>query len=351
MSRSWLGGVGFDLTFIMLGPIFGLFIAYFFNQFNEVGTISAVQAYLIYFITLTDFAHLGAMWFRIHTKGIETRRTIKISWTIALVSMLCLFIVFALNYARYAFMLITYMALYHNIRQNYGFYSFYRKEESKDKDLLKFEKFYVHFALFYPLILWHFDPKSMINHWSHYLVDLSFLYFLKLPLTILLLTFTLLFVRSSYEKYKVGDLSINKIVFFLSVIIGWYGSILIIKDPLAVFFSIVAVHAISYLMYVWKLDQIHIKKVFDKVDFKLLFKRALIFFIFAYIFSYLGNGFRVMFTNAENDIEFFWGAEYWNNLASGMNKYLFIFCIIIPSACQLSHFIIDGYIWKQNRKK
>lgn len=348
LRKSWISSPKFDLSFIVLPPLLGLIAGVIIASDNPV--FRAIEVQLVVILVIIDLAHLISMWFRIYTSGTETKKDIRFYW---LIYVGLIFIFYAIGYFRHfnkVFYFITYFAIFHNIKQNYGFYSIYRKDETKNPKHIKFEKYFFNAVLYYPLIVWHMDIKSFDNYWSVYFVDLSSVKFMFYPLTAVLLAGFGYYLKLSIEKYKNNDLSPTKLLFFFTVTAGWYGVMLVAKETIALFLAIISAHAIAYLFFVWKLYHLQIKKSVENISKKVVLKKNLFFISFVLIFGYIARGF-VETALQKNGLTGFWGRDFWHSLGQGNNSLFLVFLFTFPFATQVSHFIIDGFIWKQNRKR
>jgi len=348
LKNNWISSPRFDLSFIILPPILGLFFGIILSSDNQL--LQSIQVQLVVVLVIIDLAHLISMWFRIYTSGQEGPREIKKYWLIYAGLIALFFTIGMFKKFNYVFPFITYFAIFHNIRQNYGFYSFYRKNETKNLNEIKFEKFFFHLISLFPLILWHMNPKGFDNYWSRDFLSIPYIEYLKLPLIIVFGASIILYCVLSFRKYKNNDLSPTKIIFLLAVTFGWYGTMLVAKETLSLFLAIISAHAIAYLFFVWKLYNNQMKSTLSKVTDKILLKKNLVFFGFVLCFGYIARGF-IETSLQSNGLRDFWGAGFWHELGNVDNNILLVFLFVFPFATQVSHFVIDGFIWKPNRKK
>jgi hypothetical protein len=258
MRKTWISSPKFDLSFIIIPPLLGVLVAVLLESPDPV--LTAIRNQLIVVLVIIDLAHLISMWFRIYTSGEEGPQELKKYWAIYFLLVITFFGLAMFNYFGKMYWVVTYFAMYHNVKQNYGFYSYYRKNESKDPKEIKFEKYYFMAVSFFPIYLWHLDKKDFINYWSGYFFEIPYLEYTKYPVIIAMLYYTFKYVQLSYKKYLNDDLSPTKILFFVTVTLAWYLTILIVRETLSLFLAIIAAHAIAYLFFVWKLYDNHLEE-------------------------------------------------------------------------------------------
>ena len=112
--------------------------------------------------------------------------------------------------------------------------------------------------------------------------------------------------------------------------------------------AIIAAHAVAYLFFVWKLYDNSVIAKAKEIGKNIRWKKNLIFFVFVLTFGYIARGFAEV--ALKQGIPEFWGASFWHNLKNTDNRYLFAFLVTFPTATQITHFIVDGIIWKVNKK-
>ncbi len=56
---------------------------------------------------------------------------------------------------------IAYFAVYHQVRQNYGFFAIYSRQEKFEKNwMMSFDRFVLYFVAFFPFLYWHLHPRT-----------------------------------------------------------------------------------------------------------------------------------------------------------------------------------------------
>jgi hypothetical protein len=242
---------------------------------------------------------------------------------------------------------LAYIAVFHFIRQQYGFMRLYSRNEEKN-NLHIIDTIAIYSATIYPIIYWHlkgpfnfewFVPNDFMFFKSNLLHQVSlFLYNLVLIIWI---------IKECCFFYKNKYVNILKTGVIVGTYIAWYYGIVYYEADLTFTLFNVVCHGIPYMALVW-IDQIKSQSnnkptITQKIQ-KLVFqKKHILLFIaiplvLAFCEEFLWNSFvwqeKKIFFEIGNIFQFMNTAEV---------KQLLVPLLILP---QLTHYVIDGFIWK-----
>jgi hypothetical protein len=242
---------------------------------------------------------------------------------------------------------IAYTAVFHFIRQQYGLMKVYDRKNKK-KYLIRINTIMVYAATIYPLIYWHCYGPFQFNWFTNQ----DFLY-LQSPIfeqvARILYFFTcglfLLMHGYFYIKEKVFNLPVFLIV--TGTAFSWYLGIVYFKSDLSFTLLNVVCHGIPYMALVWIYAKRNSKHQIQSLLFKSTFKTFGIglFILVPFLFAFLEEGLWDSLVWLDHSA-IFKSFYFLNGLLSPWIKTLLIPFLIVP---QLTHYILDGFIWKVSK--
>lgn len=239
---------------------------------------------------------------------------------------------------------LAYLAVYHFVRQQYGFLRIYTRREHHAAWKRKLDAFTIYGVTVFPVVYWHVAPGRHFNWFvandflvaqMHPLVPVFILVlFWLLVLVYLLSELIVSLARGSWNWQK------NLIV--TGTALSWYLGIVYYNSDLVFTFFNVLCHGIPYLTLVW----IHGRK--QQTNKSLLLKRLygrftlLLFLLPLFFLAYVEEG--------------FWDALVWKEHHTVFPLFTMIdleipkqaLNLVVPLLAlpQLFHYVIDGFIWR-----
>ena len=243
--------------------------------------------------------------------------------------------------------LLAYFALFHFMKQQYGFMALYvfKSGKAKVKRFLS-DKFVLYLSMLYPVIFWHFSGDRVFN----WFVPNDFIRFPFLAETInikaLLAGFEIVYwaligLWWLEELKKFGWAHLGKQLWMLTSILTWYGGIVYYNSDLVFTISNVIAHGIPYvtliIYYCYEKSKLQAVSPRYSAGFILL---AIIFL--AWIEEYCWDMLIYM------DRPDFFGAVLhypFEAIQAPIGQAFAIGFLALP---QVTHYFLDGFIWKFN---
>ncbi len=262
-----------------------------------------------------------------------------------LIPILCFvtaFLVFSFG-AQSFWTVIAYTAVFHFIRQQYGFMRLFSRNETSKK-LKLIDTIAIYAATVYPLLYWHCKGPFEFSWFTP-----TDFFFLKQDRIAYFTSFVyyaiacLWVFKEIYTLLKFRYFNIPKFLIILGTFVSWYFGIVYFENDLTFTLFNVVSHGIPYMALVW-IDQ---AKETSKQPFnlsklqKFLFvkKNPLLFLLIPFTFAFVE--------------EFLWNTVLWHESKvyfaissiriSSEWKSIIIPLLILP---QLTHYVIDGFVWK-----
>lgn len=248
--------------------------------------------------------------------------------------------------------LLAYLALFHFVKQQYGFLALY-KMKAKDFGVQKFfkDKWVLYLATLYPVFYWHcsdglnfswFVMDDFINLRSFFVVTPNFwtLFFSILNM----LYWGIILAWLIEELVRSDKISVGKILWMLTTAINWYVGIVYFNSDLVFTITNVVAHGIPYLTLIIYYQ--YQKENLRKHRLGSVVRIAGVILPVVFFLGWLEEYFWDMLVYGDRG-DFFAGvmAYPFDLLESPFAQAIAIACLTLP---QFTHYIIDGFIWKSN---
>ncbi len=342
MKQAWIRSPKFDLMWViapLILPVIVLLIlpSVFQRETSGLDTISWVIL-----ILLIDVAHVYSTLFRTYLNPRAGQKLGYKLYAIPFIAWLAGVVLFSIQ-PLYFWRFLAYVAVFHFIRQQYGFMRIYsRKSEEKQIGRI-INAVTIYGSTILPILIWHFNGPRNFN----WFVEGDFFY-LQSPMAViyckvLFFTIVLLYVIKetiSYIRYR--QFYLPRFLLITGTAASWYTGIVTFNGDLAFTALNVIAHGIPYLALVWhteqKTDQTNngvMQFVFAKYGWTL-------FLAIVFIFAFIEEG--------------LWDSLVWREhtsifrtfyiLPEIQHKQFLAFIVPLLALPQVVHYIIDGFIWK-----
>lgn len=339
MKQPWIHNAKTDGWFILSPPFIILLIVFLFQKQIQ-GLENHYSFYTwLFLIVFVDVAHVYSTLFKTYFVKEEVRKRKLLYYGIPALSWILGLILYQFGSLTF-WSVLALVAVFHFIRQQYGFMRIYARFEPNNWSK-KLDEIAVYSATIFPMLYWFKTPRAFT-----WFVQNEFNWFQNLPdyiPVIKILYFGILIiwiVKTVYEIFKTGQFNIPKIALISGTYLSWYFGIVYFNNDLVFTFLNVISHGIPYIAL------IYIREIQQKEDQNLnrlsLFKSA--FGIFLFILVILAFAFFE---------EFLWEILVWNeHFSLHLNVSLDWFQFLVPLLVvpQLTHYLLDGFIWRKPKK-
>ncbi len=345
MRQPWINSSVLDSLVILAPSFVSVGFAYLFEkQFGETEQLPAWA--WVSFVLLIDVAHVYGTVFRtyFHSTEFKTRRKL-----LTLVPLFCwiggvlLYSVGELVFWR----VLAYLAVFHFIRQQYGFMMLYSRNESEGQRKFRWiDQGFIYSATLYPLFYWHTHLPRNFN----WFVEGDFVTGVPPVLSNLALVFEIVFgslflTKEFYSFLKTGFINIPKLLFAFGTALSWLVGIVVLKGDMAFTVSNVVSHGIPYLGLVWMTGR---KQVSKTTRFSIYSLKGIPLFLgVLFLFAYLEEGLWAGWVWREH-LEIF---APFSNLPFMQQTDVLVWLVPFLILPQSTHYVLDGFIWKLREKR
>lgn len=336
--QPWIRSSGYDGLFILFPTILALLVVFFLPQHYRTSDEMPVAAWVV-LVLLVDVAHVYSTLFATYfvPARFATNRVLYLA-----IPALC-FVVGVLLYATSALLfwrILAYLAVFHFIRQQYGFMRLYSRREPKNTFTALVDTITIYAATLYPIVYWHCSPGRNFN----WFVKGDFMIHEAAGVravagVLYLIILAAYCIKEVVVITKDGSFNIPRNILVASTALSWCLGIVYFNGDMTFTLLNVVAHGVPYMALIW----LHRGSSPAPAPKRSLLPALLIFIIAILGFAYLEEG--------------LWDGLIWREHGSVFAVFSFlpsisrreVLAVLIPllSLPQATHYVLDGFIWKK----
>lgn len=349
MTQPWIYSRTVDSIFILLPAFLALIVVMLFPGFFTANKDFPVVAWVV-LILLIDVAHVYSTLYRTYFDNATFNKQRLLLTYVPLLSWIGGVILYAIDGMLF-WRVLAYLAVYHFIRQQYGFMRIYSRKEKYNKLNAWIDRLAIYYGAGYPVIFWHLHAPRNFD----WFVKGDFYYFKSEPIAVAALVLYLAVITAYVIKeillvIRNKQLNIPRNAIIAGTFLSWYFGIVYFNADLAFTTINVVAHGIPYMALVW----IYGKRKYGKhhheskgISLKLFGKYGIVLFLLViFFFAFLEEG--------------IWDAMVWKDHTQLFKMFSFLpqvsdstlLAVIVPllSLPQVTHYVLDGFIWKVSKE-
>jgi hypothetical protein len=345
-AQPWIEGWKTDSSFILLPPFVSLLLVIIFPAvFQNQQGLS--DAWWVVLILLIDVAHVYSTLYRTY---FNKAAFAKDKTTLLIIPFLA-FIVMVLLYTQsplWFWRILAYAAVFHFIRQQYGFMRIYSRKEINTKWYRHIDAVAIYAATVYPIIYWHFSGNRQFSWFvDGDFFDLSQIDFLLILFAVTYIIILLLYlIKEIVLIYKTGNFNIPRNAVILGTVLSWYFGIVYFNGDMSFTLLNVVSHGVPYMALVWMYGRRTVQKA-PKASNKLMqyvFSRygILLFLAIIFFFAFIEEGLWDM--TLWKDHKQVFSIFHWVDVQ--FSKEWLQLMVPLLALPQVTHYIVDGFIWR-----
>lgn len=342
-KQPWIGKPVTEILFILLPPFLSLLVIVLFPHFFQNNDQMPDAGWVI-MILLIDVAHVYSTLYRTYFDPNALQKQRFLLWTIPFICFVCGVLVYSMSVVWF-WRLLAYAAVFHFIRQQYGFMRVYSRKEPKNTIAAKIDVITIYYATIFPLLYWHLSGPRNFNWFMN--EDFIFLQsgiLLSIASIFYYVVITVYVIKEVAAFVKCKRINIPKFFIVAGTVLSWYFGIVYFNGDMAFTLLNVISHGIPYMALVWLYGRKHynteknttrfLKAVFSQYGF-------LIFLAIIFLFAFAEEG--------------LWDVAVWKEHANVFKTGSFqldlgegLLSLIVPLLAlpQLTHYVLDGFIWR-----
>jgi hypothetical protein len=334
-SSSWLFSAPIDLSVFLGSAIVSLLLLWVGAKAGVLYDDSPDWAW-IGAVLLIDVAHVHSTWYRVYFDTEELKRRPYLYALVPLIGYVvgvALYSESALTFWR----VLAYVAVFHFVRQQYGWVALYRaKLDEKDFFGKWIDTSAIYLATVYPLIYWHANlPRNFA-----WFVPNDFASLPSIIVNILTPVYwTVMFVylaRSLYRWLIKREGNPGKDIVVGTTAVCWYVGIVVFNSDYAFTVTNVIIHGVPYFALVYWYSKT--RRDTSNKPYRFFTSNIIAFLLLLWLIAYIEEFF--WHRGVWHEREWLFGESWdWTNLKT--------FLVPLLALPQLTHYVLDGFIWRR----
>lgn len=348
-KQPWIGRPLQDIVFILLPPFLSLAVIAVFPQLFQ-NDRNMPDASWVILILLVDVAHVYSTLYRTYFDPQALSKQRSLLWTIPFFSFVGGVLLYSLGSGLF-WRVLAYVAVFHFVRQQYGFMRVYSRREQKGTWASRLDTLTIYTATIYPILYWHLRGPRNFNWFvedDFVFVNAAFL----LPVLSVgyWIIVALYVVKETGQWIKTKQCNVPKLAVISGTLLSWYFGIVYFNGDMAFTLLNVVSHGIPYMALIWLYGEKQYRKKERGYWFlKLVFSRwgVLLFVGLIFLFAFVEEGLWDLTVWKEHR-NIFGGGRLLNIQLNNQVLSIVVPLLALP---QVTHYILDGFIWKVRKEE
>jgi len=339
MIQPWIHRAKTDLIFIIGPSFFVLAIIFLFQDYiTQIENKYSFYTWL-FLIVFVDVAHVYATLFKTYFVSYEFKKNKKRLLLLPAICFITGIILFSFGSLVF-WSFLAYVAVFHFIRQQYGFMRLYARNETKTKISVLIDNLAIYASTGYPMLFWFFSTERKFNWFvEHEFFRFHNAFLLQILFWVYVAIMTLYVLYTGYKSIGNNYFNIPKNSIILGTALSWYFGIVYFNNDLIFTLLNVVSHGIPYMALVY----------FREIENKTTANSGIFIYLKNYnsIIIYILTLLAIAFAE-----EFLWEFFVWNeNISFSTFDFSGWQFLIVPllSVPQFTHYLLDGFIWKSKK--
>ncbi|MBO2007935.1 hypothetical protein J4E00_02665 [Siccationidurans soli] len=342
MPMPWIRSPRYDGLLILAPPFLALLVVLGLPAHYRSTAAMPLLAWVA-LVVLIDVAHVYGTLFQTYFDPIKRRERRTLLWVAPVACYVVGVVLHSLGGLLF-WRVLAYLAVFHFIRQQYGFLRIYSRQESPAPGRWLATAL-VYYATIYPLLYWHFSPDRNFN----WFVDGDFVQLDwpagRLVATMLYAGLILAYIaRESYLWHRKRTFNLPRNLLLAGTLVSWYVGIVLFNGDLAFTLLNVVSHGIPYLALVWNGGPSRPDAPAPPRRGAWAGRYGLSIFLGAVVlFAFLEEGLWDGLVWREHGSVFGW----FQQLPTIANPGLLMWLVPLLALPQSTHYVLDGFIWRR----
>lgn len=345
IATPWIYSLKFDLAAI-LGPPLAI-TALVLIWGNRLVAIDEVPLWLWIVLVLgIDVAHVYSSLFRTYFDRDEFKKRRTLYLVVPVACWLVGVAVFAIGGAGLFWSIVAYFAIYHFVRQQYGFMMLYRRGETPGDWNYRVDQLAIYLATVYPLIYWHTYGRNFQWFSDFEVIRIPSVWPELMCRVVYVLVLAAFTVKEAYRWKTTGRLNVGKCLLLFATAAAWATGIVLFNGDLTFTLINIVSHGIPYMALIW------IYQYRKRSQQAHQGNRLLRFFQLKYLPLYVIALFALAFLEEGVWDWFVWKehANLFGNFHIPASATLLAILVPLLTMPQVTHYVLDAYIWRVNKK-
>ncbi len=341
---NWIFSRRYDLIWLFL-PVWVTWLVMFFLP-DEWVTMKVPLWVWVIFVLGIDVSHVWSTLFRTYLDQEEFQNHRKLLILAPLLAFLGAVIISSISLTLF-WRVLAYVAVFHFVKQQFGFMRIYKAKARDFKKQWISDNFVIYLSMLYPIFFWHVNLDRQFS----WFIEGDFIQWQTLGTPIMnligsVLYFLIIALWLIQELYlaKGRKFPMGKVLWVITTAGNWYIGIVYFNSDLVFTITNVVAHGVPYMALVLFYQQ---QKFKIKAIRRQHLKYGLMVIGGVLVLALSEEYFWDLLVNKENGDFFAAFLPYFEEMPA---LHWQILATAILSVPQITHYIVDGFIWKNNEK-
>ena len=340
-KQPWIGRPFTDIVFILLPPFLSLLVIILFPSAFQNNKDMPEAAWII-LVLLIDVAHVYSTLYRTYFDPQALRGQRFLLWSIPFFGFVAGVLLYNVD-SRWFWRILAYIAVFHFVRQQYGFMRVYSRKEPRKTMSSLIDTITIYTATIYPVLYWHLSGPANFN----WFIEGDFFYvqaksLLPVITVVYFIILALYLAREIHSIVVRKYFNLPKFAVISGTLVSWYFGIVYFNGDMAFTLLNVVSHGIPYMALVWIYgDKNYHQKQKGSSFLRMVFSKygVALFLALIFVFAFVEEGIWDRLVWKEHRAVF-------GNFEADISKPLLSVLVPLLILPQLTHYILDGFIWK-----
>jgi hypothetical protein len=347
--QPWIFSARFDLGLILGPAIFVTAVILLFQ--NSVAAINDIPpAIWLLLIVGVDVSHVYSTIFRTYLDRQELQKRTALYVLSPLLGWLAGFVLYQTD-SLYFWRVLAYLAVFHFIRQQYGFMMIYTRGDRHLMPQLRWiEKAAIYAATIYPLVYWHTHNRDFSWFVKGDFFAVESLFLTKISAVVYTMILAVYGLREFLIWYNTGNFNLPKNLLLAGTAFSWFFGIVIFNNDLAFTATNVIAHGIPYMALIWLYGhnqdrlqgEAHSSFVWPSLRHFFAWRAWPVFALALFAMAYVEEGIWDGLVWREHDKLF----SVFQSLPGIQNHTILALVVPLLALPQITHYILDAFIWR-----
>lgn len=344
IRTPWIYSPTFDLVAIIGPALVATSVVMIWG--HSLAGIEETPVWLWIFLVLgIDVAHVYSSLYRTYFDREEFNKRRTLYLVAPAVSWLGGIAIYAVFGPTLFWSCVAYFAIYHFVRQQYGFMMLYRRGEPARGWSYRLDQVAIYLATLYPMLYWHTYPRSF-QWFSNFEV-------VRIPVTwpeqmlrwIYPATLAIFVLKEIQAARQKGEYNIGKTLLLFTTAVSWATGIILFNGDLTFTIINIVAHGVPYLALVWIYQ-------YRKMRAQSQSPKRSGFFQAKYIPLYILSLSALAFFEEGLWDRFVWKEQVslFGSSTASLSPLALTVLVPLLTMPQVTHYVLDAFIWRVNKR-
>ncbi len=333
----WLHDPRVEGPFVLGPPLLATAVAVVWASLDPDNLVVTPILWLLLVVGI-DVAHVYSTLYRTYLRDRERRANRRLLLAIPLLGWVAGSVVHSMSAAAF-WRTLAYVAVFHFVRQQYGFFRLYYRHDAETPRQRRVRAIAIYLATLWPLVYWHTHPRDFAWFMAgdFVMLDAPWLSDAVLVVYLAALAGHAWQEWGKWRRERTFNVPANLVL--AGTALSWWLGIVVFDGDLVFTITNVVAHGIPYIALVW-ID--HRKSSAEGPLLRVTRKSVAMFVALLVALAFVEEALWDRLAWQKYD-EFFGWLAFIPRLVRAEEKAWIVPLLAVP---QLTHYVLDGFIWK-----